>query len=238
MMTDLQIFETEQKNVGTSPTNNEEFEKNGYLLVKDLLDPNDLRCEPPIKKGSYSYKGDINNFTYEPVESQVVGTTSRYNWPYYKKIHSQIREKIEKIIDKKLYETYYYDRFYNPGHELKKHTDRDACEISVTFHISSNVSNPWPIWIKSSDKYEDLKTKKNIIERGKNVSLILNPGDGMIYKGCERPHWRDPLPYEYELTSRGSKIVVEDLYYHQIFFHYVLADGMRSYCKNDLNRSK
>ena len=28
----------------------------------------------------------------------------------------------------------------------------------------------------------------------RNRSLVLKPGDGLLYKGCERPHWRDKMP--------------------------------------------
>ena len=49
------------------------------------------------------------------------------------------------------------------------------------------------LWIKTPDTYTD--EHKNIIKTpGENRSVILGPGDGMVYKGCERPHWRDPMP--------------------------------------------
>jgi len=227
-MTQEHIDLQERINDGSSPTKNKDFDKTGYLVIKNLWDPQDLYCPPPKIKGQYNYYGNINKFDHSPLEVQVEGSTSRYDWPPYKFIYSQIRLKLEKIIGKKLYNTYYYDRFYNPGQALKIHSDRPSCEISVTVHISSNVSNPWPIWIKTPDTYDDPKNKTNIIKRGENRSVILQPGDGMIYKGCERPHWRDPLPREYKRTWYGKKKEIEGLYYHQVFFHYVLADGQRA----------
>ena len=110
---------------------------------------------------------------------------------------------------------------------LANHADRPACEISVTLHVGSNISTPWPIWIKTPDTYLDAN-KTIITARGENRSVTLNPGDGMIYKGCERPHWRDPMPGEYHRTWYGRKVEKEGLYYHQAFFHYVLADGNRA----------
>lgn len=227
-MTNEQILYQERMNAGTSPTGNEEFDKNGYLVLKNLWDPKDLYCEPPEIKGQYSYHGKIDKVVHYQLEPQVDGSTSRYYYPPYKFAHSQIRMKLEKAIGKKLYNTYYYDRFYNPGQALTNHADRPACEISVTVHISSNVSNPWPIWIKTPDTYDDPKKKTEIIRKGENRSVILNPGDGMVYKGCERPHWREPLPREYKRTWYGKKKEIEGLYYHQVFFHYVLADGIRA----------
>ena len=233
-MTQEQIDWQERVNSESSPTNNKEFDKNGYLVLRNLWDPKDLFCSPPHLKGQYNYFGKIEKFNRIEVEQQVEGSTSRYYWPPYKFAHSQIRLKLEKEIGKKLYNTYYYDRFYNPGQELKNHADRPACEISVTIHISSNISNPWPIWIKTPDTYDDPKKKTNIISKGENRSVILNPGDGMVYKGCERPHWREPLPREYRRTWYGRKVEIEGLYYHQVFFHYVLADGLRAHCANDM----
>jgi hypothetical protein len=232
-MTQEQINFHERFNSGTSPTNNDQFDIDGYLVLKNLWDPQDLYCDPPEIKGQYNYYGKIDKFQHTPVENQVEGSTSRYYYPPYKYAHSQIRLKLEEAIGKKLYNTYYYDRFYNPGQALTNHADRPACEISVTINISTNISQPWPIWIKTPDTYDDPKTKANIIKTGENRSVILGPGDGMIYKGCERPHWRDPMPTEYRRTWYGRKVEKEGLYYHQIFFHYVLADGLRAHCAGD-----
>lgn len=225
-MTQDQIDLQERANTGSSPTNNSEFDRDGYLVIRNLWDHADLFCEPPAQKGQYSYCEKLDKFSYTPVENQVEGSTSRYYYPPYKYAHSQIRLKLEKIIGKKLYNTYYYDRFYNPGQALSNHVDRSACEISVTVHVSSNLKRPWPICIKTPDTYDDSRTKANIIKKGENRSVILLPGDGMLYKGCERPHWREPMPGKREGAIR-KLLGKPELYYHQVFFHYVLAEGLR-----------
>ena len=180
------------------------------------------------------------HFNHCPVEGQVEGSTSRYWHPQYRTIHSGIRMKLEKHLGRKLYNTYYYDRFYNPGQALTIHADRDACEISVTVHVSTNLEGDaanWPIWIKTPDTYAD-ETKAVITEIGENRSVVLQAGDGMVYKGCERPHWRDPMPTQYEKKGLFGRKQVEKegLYYHQIFFHYVLQDGNRAQCAWDNSR--
>jgi hypothetical protein len=233
-----QLMYQERINTGTSKTNNEEFEKNGYLVVKNLYDAKELFSEVPKERGQYNYHSDSNLFTFTPVEMQVEGSIARYHYPPYRYAHSQIRLKIEKIIGKKLFNTYFYDRFYFAGQQLTPHADRDACEISVTLHISSNTKNPWPIWIKTPDTFKD-ETKADLISWGENKSVILQPGDGMIYKGCERPHWREPLKSNYSsFKKRLFKYIKkqDDTYYHQVFFHYVLADGNRAHCAGDMSR--
>tara|TARA_R100000005_G_C4984225_1_gene193018 strand:+ start:715 stop:1440 length:726 start_codon:yes stop_codon:yes gene_type:complete len=239
-MLEEQIIQQERRNTGTSWTRNEKFDKNGYLVIKNLWDPKELYSPVPPEKGQYNYwDNNPEHFSLMPVEKQVEGSTSRYWHPQYRAIHSGIRRKLEKEIGRKLFNTYYYDRFYYPGQELKKHADRDACEISVTVHCSTNLEGEdadWPIWIKTPDTYTD-KTKTEIIIPGENRSVILHAGDGMVYKGCERPHWRDPMP-----TPRRRKrdIILmrkeKEYYYHQIFFHYVLQDGQRAHCAGDKAR--
>jgi len=234
-MTLDQLQWQERVNTGTSWTCSESFDKNGYLVLKNLWNPEELYSEVPNQKGQYNY-WDKNplHFNYVPVEQQVEGSTSRYWHPQYRAIHSGIRLKLEEAIGRKLYNTYYYDRFYYPGQALIIHADRPACEISVTVHVSTNLKGKdadWPIWIKTPDTYTD-KTKSTILVPGENRSVVLQPGDGMIYKGCERPHWRDPMPTPQKgLFNRNS-----EYYYHQIFFHYVLQDGQRAHCAWDRSR--
>ena len=239
-MTQEQVAFQERVNSGTSWTHNESFEKNGYLVIKDLWDPKELYSPVPPEKGQYNYwDKNPEHFNHVPVEGQVEGSTSRYWHPQYRAIHSGIRMKLEKHLGRKLYNTYYYDRFYYPGQALSIHADRDACEISVTVHVSTNLEGDaadWPIWIKTPDTYAD-KTKMVITETGEKRSVVLQAGDGMVYKGCERPHWRDPMP-----TPRRRKrdIILrrkqKEYYYHQIFFHYVLQDGNRAWCAWDSTR--
>jgi|TARA_B100000085_G_scaffold168941_1_gene153745 hypothetical protein len=236
-MDEQQLLFQERFNSGTAWTRNEKFEKDGYLVVKNLWDPKELYHPVPEVKGQYNYwDKNPEHFRHQEHEGQVEGSTSRYWHPQYRQIHTGIRFKLEEILGRKLYNTYYYDRFYFPGQELTKHADRDACEISVTVHCSTNLEGKdadWPIWIKTPDTYTD-KTKREILSFGENRSAVLNAGDGMIYKGCERPHWRDPMP-----TPRRRKrdIILrrkeKEYYYHQIFFHYVLADGERAHCAGD-----
>ena len=230
-MSMAQVMFQERTNTGSTWTKNKEFDKDGYLVIKDLWDPEELYHPVPLERGQFNYRGSVDKFQHIPVEGQVDGSVSRYSHPQYRKIHSGVRKKLEKILGKRLYNTYYYDRFYFPGQPLHKHADRDACEISVTVHISTNLPDDlkdWPIKVKTPDTYTD-KRKTAVLVPGEERSCILNPGDGMIYKGCERPHWRDPMPSP-RVRKRDQLLrrVPPTYYYHQIFFHYVLADGLRA----------
>ena len=241
-MSELQLMMQERQNTGTAWSRNDSFEKNGYLVIKDLWDPEELYHPLPEVRGQLNYWGTkLDQVNHTEVEQQVEGSLARYWHPQYRAIHCGIRMKLEEHLGRKLYNTYYYDRYYFPGQPLTKHADRDACEISVTVHISTNLEGKdadWPIWIKTPDTYTD-KTKSQVLVPGENRSVILKPGDGMVYKGCERPHWRDPMPgvpKEKKSKKLFGKTQPQDTYYHQIFFHYVLQDGQRAHCAWDRAR--
>jgi len=204
-----------------SKTNNEDYDSNGFLVVKNLVDVSKLICDVPKERGMFRYFDSLDKFHHEEMEQQVKGSVSRYYYPPYKEVYFEVKRKLEDIIGKKLYTTYYYDRFYFPGQELEKHKDRDACEISVSVHVGTNLKDPWHFGITDN--------------KGKDNLIVLNPGDGILYKGCENIHWRSPMPGKKRNIIRKFS-GKESLYYHQIFFHYVLADGVRSHCAFDAAR--
>ena len=105
--------------------------------------------------------------------------------------------------------------------------------------ISTNLPDDlkdWPIKIKTPDTYTD-KKKTSVLVPGEERSAVLNPGDGLLYKGCERPHWRDPMPTpRVRKRDKWLRRKQPEYYYHQIFFHYVLQDGLRAHCAWDKSR--
>jgi hypothetical protein len=88
-----------------------------------------------------------------------------------------LKEKIEKIVEHPLIENYSYTRLYEKGSELKPHKDRFECGTSTTLNLGGDS---WPIFIRTSDNMQP-------------VSVILNPGDLLLYKGVECEHWREPF---------------------------------------------
>lgn len=205
----------EKSCTGSSPTKNEIFDKNGYLILRNLCDVSKFNKEVPSNRGQLYYNNKELVKTHE-IDDQVNGALSRYNHPEYRDLFLIFKEKIESIIGESLYPTYYFDRFYFLGHELKKHVDRNACEISLTVCLDYNCGYQWPLFVKSPN--------------GEVSAILMNPGDAVLYKGCERPHWRNPLEDKRNLKSKFKNFFNTDIvYHHQIFFHYVLANGIRAH---------
>lgn len=205
---------------------NGDFDKDGYLFIKNFLDLENLNHPKDVIPGIKEYFGNINLWDHRN-ENQVPGSSSRIKYPPYKKLYYEAKEKVENILGRKLYTTYYLDRIYYPNQQLYKHLDRDACEISVSIHLSSNLKENWPFKLETRTWYTNKKMKE-LWKEGEEVEILFNPGDAIIYMGCEVPHWRDPLKSRHNKLSRIFK--KDDTYYHQLFFYYIFSDGDRAHC--------
>ena len=86
--------------------------------------------------------------------------------------------------------------------------------MSVSVHIGTSLNKKWELQLYSVN--------------GEHKKISLMPGDGLLYKGCEICHWRSPMPGKLENSVRKF-LNLGELYYHQIFFHYVLSEGHRSH---------
>ena len=123
-------------NAGTSMTGHEYFDRDGYLVVRNACNTEEFASQRPEKVGKYFwYNDNINVFDYDSDEGQVDKCTSRYNYPPYMKLHKKVGRIVEKNIGRKVYPTYFHDRYYSTGQILWAHLDRPACEISVTVHM-------------------------------------------------------------------------------------------------------
>lgn len=112
----------------------------------------------------------------------------------------QSQPRIEVIVGKKLMPAYALWRIYKTGDSLRRHVDRDACEVSVSLPILAiPVDVPWPIHVCDFNNEE--------------CAVALLPGAGIVYQGCRVPHWREPFAGEHQ---------------YQLFLHYVIKDGERS----------
>jgi Rps23 Pro-64 3,4-dihydroxylase Tpa1-like proline 4-hydroxylase len=114
-------------------------------------------------------------------DSQAPNSYSHYNYISFLELLCEKTPEISSAIEETVLPTYTYARVYKNKSELLRHTDRDACEISLTLHLHGDST--WPIWIETPS--------------GEQRSVDLNPGDAMIYLGKTAPHWRDLYDGEY-----------------------------------------
>lgn len=177
------------------------FNENKYVGVKEMVSADlvDVVTKYALMDEmiQFSAEGtDINN-------AQVPDAHSKYADTLMEALLLHIHPKMEHATGLTLLPTYSYFRVYRPGQDLKPHIDRPACEISTTISFNFNYltesnKESWPIWVQGKDGPK---------------SFSLDPGDAVIYRGCEIEHWRNTFD------------APEYSYHVQGFFHYVDANG-------------
>ena len=91
-----------------------------------------------------------------------------------------------------------------------------SCEISITCCLGYDYKGKddynWGMFVGPANGKRG--------EKGKHMKM--QPGDGVIYRGCEIEHWREPFE------------VSEDAWQVQVFLHYVNKNGpYGDLCKYD-----
>ena len=115
-------------------------------------------------------------------DDQIPETYSHYSDIAMETLLQKLRPSVEKETGLELNETYSYARIYKKGDVLERHKDRYSCELSATLNLGGDS---WPIYLEPSG------------ELGKEgIKVDLEPGDMLIYKGCEVEHWREAFEGE------------------------------------------
>jgi hypothetical protein len=156
-----------------------------YKIIKSFLNKTEIHL---LKE--YCVNRHRTNETNFDFNQNNNGDTFFYKDPLIEVILKDKKNIIEVSLNVELYETYSFWRCYTFNADLKKHTDRPSCELSATIFIGSD-NKEWPIFMEG-------------------VPVNLEPGDAVIYSGCNVEHWREPYEGDYHI---------------QAFLHYVDKNG-------------
>jgi hypothetical protein len=122
-----------------------------------------------------------------------------HNDPVARFFHQQLTTAMSALAGQPLKASYCYLASYQPGALLEKHTDREQCDFSISLCLDYAPepchATPWPLFLH---------------KKSGTVAVFQAIGDALLYRGCEIPHSREPLPTGHASTS--------------IFFHYVRED--------------
>jgi len=176
------------------------FKKNKYTILKSAI-------SPELAKFVYQYflnKREVAKFLFDQrylspfteefgiwTDDQVPNTYSHYGDIVMETLLIKVKPVMEKHTGIKLSPTYSYARIYKKGDVLARHNDRDSCEVSTTLNLGGE---PWPIYLDPTGRNGQA-----------GIEINLNPGDMLIYSGCDLEHWRE----EFKGKNCG-----------QVFLHY------------------
>jgi hypothetical protein len=169
------------------------FRENGYVPLARLIHPFNLAG---LRR---YYRHAIRSGAIRLGDEQSSRRYFVHNESVARFFHHQIASAVAAIAGEAVKPSYVYFGSYLSGAELKKHTDREQCEFSVTlcldFSPEPELATSWPIRLDTPEGA---------------VKVYQALGDGLVYRGTRVPHCRQVLAEGCTSTS--------------IFFHYVGAD--------------
>jgi hypothetical protein len=169
------------------------FQKKGYAPVTNLIHPFHIAA----LRRYYRYL--IRSGAVKLGDGQSPRRYIAYNEPVARFFHRQIATPLSILAGETVKPSYVYLASYLSGAELRKHTDREQCEFSVTLCLDYSpepeLATPWPICLDTA---------------AGQVKVYQALGDGLAYRGTKLPHYRSKLREGQTSTS--------------IFFHYVASD--------------
>jgi hypothetical protein len=166
-----------------------QFRKRAYTVLPSVITP-----ESAGLMAAYALM-QRNWPRYYEREDMFHAAIGRYADALSETLLLELKPAVERATGLELLPCYSYLRIYGKGARLPKHLDRPSCEISTSLTLGYQAPTLWPLCVEHD---------------GAQTALELAPGDMLIYRGADLPHWREPFAGEYWV---------------QTFLHYVDANG-------------
>ena len=145
------------------------FGVSGYDYLPSLLDERELSYLSATLDDSFEDK----YVEYDEGRGMV---KMLYKPPCAEQYHQRVQYFLQSYLRMQLLPTYWFcTRYFNQSY-MAAHTDRDACEISVSLNVQRD--KPWDLQLR--DRF------------GKKHRFDTPPGDGVLYHGVDLEHWRTP----------------------------------------------
>jgi hypothetical protein len=169
-----------------------EIIQNNYVLIPGFI------TQDKAADLAEQFQEHCKKFKTKDASDPSLHIGSALNWLPFIKVLVEKTPEISNVVGEAVLPTYTYARWQTTGQELPRHRDRPSCEISLSVNLKKDKD--WDIWIQKPT--------------GEEVSINLNPGDAVLYLGCQADHWRNKF--------EGNEHI-------QLFLHYVRADGPKSW---------
>lgn len=170
------------------------FEERGVATIDPVL-PAARRC------ALAEYHAKLLAEGYPRFRDEQSARYWMYNEPVSRQVHEQLTPLVRRIVGDEARPSYTYSAWYVPGSELPRHQDRTESVFAVSYLLDYRPApdgvSPWPIRFHPPGREAPIEIRMPI-------------GSAIVYRGCEIPHERPPLPGGHRATS--------------MFFFYVSSD--------------
>lgn len=165
-----------------------QFRQHGWCVLKDIVHPAHLTAL------ARRYDALVQSGRWRLGDQQVSRRYSRANEDAARFFHRQFTGYLGHVLGVRIRPTYSFVCFYQGGASLERHTDRAACEFTLSLTVGHSPGASWPLKLETPAGTEE---------------VTCRPGEAVLF-GRNIPHSRDRLSPGHTWTT--------------VLFHYVRAE--------------
>lgn len=188
----------------------EDYRERGYVLLEQLFPPLILdifhgKMQQDLNlKGNRAFISQTGLLTKPAIEvySRQYAPMATFHWA--------LTPTAAEVAGSELVPTYAYFRVYQQGDVCLVHSDREACEhsLSLMLHLADNL--PWALSVEHRRIGQSEAIQRDFGDE-QFTSLPMRAGDAVMYRGVEHRHGRlEPNPNAWSA---------------HLFMHWVDANG-------------
>ncbi|HEX6784569.1 MAG TPA: hypothetical protein VF098_07940 [Sphingomicrobium sp.] len=142
----------------------------GLMRSRDFVRTNNLLTKPAI---------EVYSLEYPPMATFLWGLTPR----------------VSQVAGRELTPSYAYFRIYQQGDICRVHSDRPACEHSMSLTLELADNTPWALSLEKRSLDQPLANIDPDFGDEPFSTLAMKAGDAVMYRGVNHRHGRlDPNP--------------------------------------------
>ncbi len=193
-----------------SPAQRASYREQGYVHLKRLFPPIVLQLFHGGMQTALDLKNNPRFFSQTWLVTKPTIEVYSKQYPPMTAFHWALTPVAAEIAGCELSPTYAYFRVYQQGDICVVHSDRPACEHSISLMAELGDEIPWALCIGHNHVEEPLAPERDFGDEAYSA-IAMSAGDAVMYRGVDHRHGRiEPNP------NRWSA---------HLFLHWVDANG-------------
>ena len=189
------------------------YQRDGYAALPALFPPEVLLAFYRMMQGDLQAAGrPLQSFTARgPLLRQPAIEVYAFQYTPMLTFLWGLTPRVAEGVGRPLLPTYAYFRAYQQGDVCRIHSDRQACEHSLSLTIAYGDDRPWALSVATERTEVPQPVVADDFGDQPHGSVAMQPGDGVLYQGTHHRHGRlDPNPNNWSA---------------HLFLHWVERDG-------------
>lgn len=171
---------------------NETYQRDGGVLLKELLSP---ELAQVLLAGVHTVVARSGGklLSRTRVSNRPAYELYGYHFPPLAAMHWGLTAHMEALSGVKLFPTYAFFRTYQQGDICTVHSDRHACEHSLSLTLGYSDGRPWALSVGRHELSGDEQFQPKFEQDFGGepyTDYPMEPGDAVMYKGVQYRHGR------------------------------------------------